>query len=779
MFAAAREEPAARFFQSHCYDCHNADLHEARLDLSALSRDYDDPQTFARWVKVYDRIRSGEMPPKDQPRPPQEDAARVTGTLHDALVAADETRRRRQGRAALRRLTRSEYENTVRDLLDLPGIALHALLPADGSTHGFDKHADSLDMSHVQMAKYVEAADRALDMAIAVQPEPPTVYKERLSLASTYIVRHVIMNGDGVLLKDKRPDPDFPPAGRYKHVDQGAHERAGVFNPERTVALFRHDDESFKPAYNTFATLYPGRYRIRASFWSFQWDQGRVLPSRGVEAARLSAVQLRGNGRGSGEGSRVLGYFDAPSIESRVHSFETWLNYKETIGFNTASLVPVAIYYRKDHALGYTGPAIANDWLEVEGPLHDRWPPESHRRLFGELPLRKFDPAGGQRPPPRVPPKQEILSAHRYRPDPWQGVWTVYSEQPEADARRLLGEFLPRAFRRPVDDAVLRQYVDLVLTRLAANDCFESALRFAYRAALCSPDFLYRVEQPGPLDNAALASRLSYFLWNSMPDEQLLQSDLAANSVLRAQAERLLHDPKSERFVNDFLDQWLKLRDIANTDPDRKLYPEFSVYLQDAMLAETRAYFRELLDSDLPAAYLVRSDFCMLNQKLAEHYGLPRVEGVRFRRVALPEDSPRRGGFLTQAAILKLTANGTTTSPVTRGAFVMDRLLGEPPAPPPPDLPAIEPDVRGATTIREQLAKHRNQADLRFVPSEDRPAGFRLGSLRRDRRLAGPVPLDRRGRQGRPFRLRSESQHQLPAGTARRFIGRIARRTEV
>src|SRR3954464_6378345 len=198
-----------------------------------------------------------------------------------------------------------------------------------------------------------------------------------------------------------------------------------------------------------------------------------------------------------------------------------------------------------------------------------------------------------------------------------------------------------------------------------------------------------------------------------MPDARLRQlagdGTLRKPEVLKGEVERMLKDAKSQRFVEDFLGQWLKLRSIAANDPDRKLYPEFNPYLQDSMVAETHAYFRELLAQDLDISHLVRSDFAMLNEALADHYGVSGVSGPTVRRVSLPPDCPR-GGLLTQASILKVTANGPTTSPVPRGAFVIDRLLGRPPEPPPASVPAIEPDVRGATTIRELLAGHRNDA---------------------------------------------------------------------
>jgi hypothetical protein len=506
----------------------------------------------------------------------------------------------------------------------------------------------------------------------------------------------------------------------------------GSFRNGASVGLFRHEDESLSPYFIEHVTIYPGRYRVRTSLWSFQWDKGEVLPARGTEAARLSVVQLTGDGRGGQHPSYVLGYFDAPSMEAKEHELITWLNHNEIIGFNVASLAPVANYNRKGRAMAFTGPGIACDWLDIEGPLNEVWPPKSHRVLFGDLPLTEFK----QESQPKVRPPQRLqirqLGAGRNRPDPSQGLWTVQSDKPLEDADRLMASFLPRAFRRPVSEEVRKDYVSKVDERLKAGDCFETALRWAYRAALCSPDFLYHVEPAGKLDDHALAGRLSYLLWNSLPDEPLVKladtGKLHEPVVLEEQIERLLKDAKSQRFVEDFVGQWLKLRQIAANDPDKKLYPEFSPYLQDSMVAETRAYFRELIEKNLDASHLVRSDFAMLNEKLAVHYGIPGVSGSQIRRVELARGNPR-GPFLTQAAILKITANGTTTSPVPRGAFVMARLLGQEPDPPPASVPAIEPDVRGAKTIREQLDKHRSDATCAACHAKIDPAGFALESF--------------------------------------------------
>ena len=268
---------------------------------------------------------------------------------------------------------------------------------------------------------------------------------------------------------------------------------------------------------------------------------------------------------------------------------------------------------------------------------------------------------------------------------------------------------------------------------LAAGDYFEDAMRMAITGALCSPEFLYRRESPGKLDDWAVASRLSYLLWDSVPDDALIalaaQGKLhAGGDIIRAQVRRMLADPKSARFIQDFLSQWLALKEIAATTPDKMLYPEFVPYMQQCMVNETRAYFRVMIDQNLGVRNFVTSDFAMLNSELCKIYGLDfGLEGDALKKVTLPPGS-HRGGILTQGAILKITANGTTTSPVKRGAWIMDRLLGKPPDPPPPTVVAIEPDLRGTTTIRQQLDAHRHEAICASCHRVIDPPGFALES---------------------------------------------------
>ena len=252
------------------------------------------------------------------------------------------------------------------------------------------------------------------------------------------------------------------------------------------------------------------------------------------------------------------------------------------------------------------------------------------------------------------------------------------------------------------------------------------------RALFSSPEFLYHQAEPGPLDDYALATRLSYFLWKSLPDDQLFllasEGALSDPAVLASEVDRLLDDEKSLRFVEDFLDQWLELEDIDATTPDERLYPEYDDLLRQAMLEETRRFFAELIWDDRGVRELIDSDFTFLNRRLAEHYDIPGIDGLEYQKVALPEGSPR-GGLLTQASLLKITANGTNTSPVPRGSFILSKLLGTPPNPPPPGVGSVEPDTRGTTTIREELDAHRNVASCNRCHIHIDPPGFALESF--------------------------------------------------
>jgi hypothetical protein len=305
----------------------------------------------------------------------------------------------------------------------------------------------------------------------------------------------------------------------------------------------------------------------------------------------------------------------------------------------------------------------------------------------------------------------------------------VASKNPEADTAAVLKRFAARAFRRIVSDDEVKPFVAVVKKRLAEKYSFEAAVRVGLKAIMVSPEFLFLGGKVGKLDDFALASRLSYFLWSTMPDDELFKlaaaGKLSQPEALRTQVDRMLASPKARQFTENFVGQWLNLRDIDFTAPDFRLYPEYDEALKVAMLTEAHLFFEALLKENLSVANVVASDFTFANGRLAKHYGIPGVDGMEMRRVPLPPNL-HRGGFLTMAGVLKVSANGTNTSPVVRGAYVLDRILGTPPAPPPAGVPAVEPDIRGATTIRDQLAKHRSTPTCNACHAKIDPPGFAL-----------------------------------------------------
>ena len=307
----------------------------------------------------------------------------------------------------------------------------------------------------------------------------------------------------------------------------------------------------------------------------------------------------------------------------------------------------------------------------------------------------------------------------------------VVSANPKADSERLLRTFMQRAYRRPVVERDVQRFLGVINEQFKTGHSFAESMIAGYTAVLASPGFVFIEEKPGRLDDYALAARLAFFLWNSEPDPALRElaakGELRRPEVLRAETERLLNDPKSDRFVDAFTDYWLDIRKMDDSSPSSTLYNDYELDdpLKDAALDETRLYFAELLRADHPARTVVDSNFTFLNERLAQHYDVPGVTGVKMRKVTLPANSPR-GGLMTQASVLKVTANGTTTSPVLRGVWISERILGQPAPQPPASVPAVEPDIRGAVTIRQQLEKHRADESCAACHRKIDPPGFAL-----------------------------------------------------
>ncbi len=730
--------PLGTFLDKHCVECHDTETKKGGLDLSTLNLKLDDASTFAAWVKIHDKVRAGEMPPEKKPKPQAADVDAAMGSLSTQLVTADTAREKQEGRAKLRRLNRVELENTLRDLLSMPALKIKESLPEDGKAHGFDRLADALDLSFVHMEAHLAAVDKALNAALCPLPEAPPVLKFHYRPWDLVIhdgrecegsVALAVGNKTGIGLIGMKRDETFVADNGHHIIDD---------EPKATAfGLFRHEDADFRCTMTHIQPYVTGWYKLRVSGYSFDWNGKEVVPTDKHGALGWGVYQ-----KGEHHGT-----VDLPPNKAAVREVTAWLergggmdhpndDFIRVIG---ASLENVRDYAGKNSPLvgpPTAVPGIAIEWIEIEGPFNDQWPPASHKALFGDLPVKIWSAELGTPKPtqqewPRGNPYAEPKDIYGMKGEKRPVVY-VATKDPAADAKRLLQTFLRKAFRRPVTDRELADYAAKVKARLDAGAAFEDAMRAAYREALTSPEFLFLREPSGRLTDHALAARLSYFLWSSLPDAELSAladaGKLHEPAVLRAQTERLLNDPKSSRFVENFLGQWLALRDIAATAPDRKLYPEFMPWLQDSMLMEARAYFTEMLKSDLGITKLVQSDFAFINEPLARLYKIDGVRGWGLQKVSLPKDSPR-GGFLTMAAVLKTTANGTTTSPVKRGAFVMDKLLGIVPTPPPPDAGSVEPDTRGSTTIRDQLAKHKRNATCAGCHMKMDPYGFALESF--------------------------------------------------
>jgi len=706
--SAPTPRPAAPFLQKHCVECHDSDTKKGGLDVTALPFELKEPATFAKWVQIVDRVSLGEMPPKKKPRPLAPELRAFTNALSFALLLADQERVMMEGRAIQRRLNRYEYEETLRALLSLPYLEVKSFLPEDTEAFGFNKVGEALDISYVQMARYLSAAEFALREAIAPQAAPPQTTTNRY-----YTWDQGTFFG-AIKLEGPLNRRTFPLVGyelQRDLMEMESPKREPTDPARRDLEAMAVVVSTYEPTeirFEKFRAPISGRYRLKFCAYSV-WmgpKYSKVSAGRRTEPVTIYAdtpPRLL----------RKLGSFDV-NPEPTIQELEVYLLAGETIRPDAARFFRSRPPDHQNPLAGPEGmPGLAFSWMEVDGPLVDSWPPPGHRLLFADLPLEN---------------RPATKSKRKYTPP--AGV-EVISKDPAVDAEKLLRQFMRQAYRTSVGEEDVTRFLGIVREALTAGYSFTDAMIAAYTGILSSPGFLYFSEQPGRLADRALAERLSYFLWNSCPDPELRhlaeRGQLHRPKVLYQQTERLLNDPRSRQFINAFLDYWLDLRLIEGTAPDVELYPEYQLddLLVESMISETQLFFSELIKKNLGVTNLISSDFAMLNERLAQHYGLTDVSGVALRPVPLAKDTVR-GGFLTQASVLKVTANGTTTSPVKRGAWIMTRLLGKPPPPPPPGVPALDPDTRGATTIREQLAKHRAQESCGACHRNFDPPGFAL-----------------------------------------------------
>lgn len=690
VFAERPSSPPDRaFLQTHCLDCHQGAEAGGGLDLSKLGQDLSDAKTLQHWIRIADRVAAGEMPPKEAE--PVELSARTSyvQTLGDWLRSHRRIEDASLGRVRGRRLTRRELERSLQDLLGID-IPLADQLPEEANSAEFSTVANGQAMSHFQLERHVAVVDVALDEAFRRALSPEDRYDRELDTSAIarrpdrgrtrepeIIDGRAVTWSSGLIFYGRIPATTAPENGWYRF-----RVRVAALKPPKTGGVWCTVRSglcvSSAPLLGwvgAFEAIDQPR-EIDLEAWL---PKGHMLEIRPGDAtlkkARFAGGQV---GNGEGEPQNVPGIALDHITMNRFHR-----------GLDNAGI---------------------------------------RQLLFDDL---KFE--NGRKG--RLRPRSQ-------------------SQNHREDIQRLVTRFAERAFRRPVSEQEIAPFVRLALSALDpveknsaeenhsdkessqkngttenGVEDFTGALRLGYRAILCSPRFLYFTEKPGKLDDYAIGTRLSYFLTGSTPDGDLLEL-AAANrlhepSILRGEVDRLLTGPQGRRFIQDFSAEWLDLDLIDFTEPDRKLHPDFDSIVQQSMLDETHTYLETMLRENLSITHLIDSDFTFLNSRLARFYDIDSVTGDKQQRVAL-EPQHHRGGVLTQGAILKVTANGSNTSPVVRGVWVSERLLGEPIPPPPGNVPAIEPDIRGAKTIREMLAKHRAQDSCASCHVKIDPPGFAL-----------------------------------------------------
>jgi len=659
------------FFKEHCDRCHNEKTQKGDFRIDTMSKDFTNGTALSHWRDVLDRISSAEMPPEDEKQPAADEAAKIVEWLAARLKEGESTMLSKREKVSFLRLTREEYANTIQDLL---GVRFDAMDPTglseDQEWRGFERIGTVLSLSPAHVEKYFSAAESILAEALPVKaPEKFVRRKDAIDL---------------------RGGPD-----RAEMVAQGIADKVRV-------------------------DLWPG-----ADLGGGRVGPGQALPAAGDYRVR---IQLSGLKPKNGRAPHLAFY----SIDLDRMLFEQDIIAPED--------KPVVVEFTAHLPAGPGQYRMSND---VPGP------PTTPRSGRADPSLPFISIKEGRRPWQMKLTDEEGLPIVPFLIVDWvewEGPLTpegpTYAQQhfiPKesgnmVQARDALARFTEKAFRRPVKDAEVDAYVKLVESEMRSGEKFEDAMKTALLAVLCSKDFYYLVEGSAEtgttkLNDWELASRLSYFLWSTMPDEALLESArkgvLHQPEVLRGHVTRMLHHAKAERFAEAFPKQWLQLRMVGMFTPDKKLYPDYDRYLEKSMIKETTAYFREVLAKNLGLGEFLNSDWTMLNARLAEHYQLAGVTGSDFQRVALrPEDN--RGGLLTQAAVLSLTSDGTRHRPVHRGKWILESIIGRPPPPPPANVKPIEstPLTEPKATLRMKLAAHQADASCASCHKKIDPLGL-------------------------------------------------------
>ncbi len=718
--AAEGSDVLAPFLKQHCYGCHGTEKQKGDLRLDTLGHDLANESNLGHWQDVLEQLRLGEMPPAKQPQPEAAEKARVIAFLITKLTAADSKQPAATAKPVIRRLNRIELRNTLRDLLYLEQPVFRNLgipkpedangdgtvsrhsedpireFPSDELEHGFDNIGSRLVMSDFLLKLIIGAAEECLDFA-TVPGDMPKVETRRFAA-------HIRTGGPGGFEEMSRQFNTDYDSLMERYREPGAASNVGRVAPSKIAGS---------------GVGVSGKYRItvEASAHNQRHPWGELVRSREDEPMLLG-LHLIDSRRGAfNEGNpntELLTQWPlADDGQKRAYVVETWIDAKwlPWLGWENAphersltveklvqKYLPAAYtpppqgkapekekkQHREDMAralftAGYAGPHIRIHSLTIE-PVFDAWPPRSHTFLYGKT---------GQEP-----------------------------------LTEMIQNFAVRAWRRPVKPEEIARYTALAEGRANARASRENALRVAYSAMIASPNFYYLRDTPGAGDFST-ASQLSYFLWSSMPDEELLSltaaGKLTTRATRRAQVERMLNHPNAASFIRRFTERWLRLDKLGSMPPPGGFY--FHRQMEGQMLKQTDAYFADLVRRNGPVRDIIESDYTFLNERTAQWiYKRDDVWGDAFRKVAAKP--PHRGGMLTMPALMTATANGVDTSPIVRGVWMLESVLGTPPKPPPPNIQPLSPDLRGARTIREQLEAHRSQESCMSCHRKIDPLGF-------------------------------------------------------
>lgn len=698
---------AGEFLSAYCVECHGPEKQKGDRRFDGLAFPLQDAHAVIEVQDIIDQLNLGEMPPRKAERQPgEEEVAAVVESLTGAVAQAVETLASTGAQTVLRRLNRREYLNTVSDLfaLDLTAFDPTSRFPRDELVEHMDNIGDTLVTSGYLLDQYLEAADMVVEKALGTTERPEARrwhFKGNFHQGQELDYSHRRVHGYRYLCVYEVPNTTKHEGG-YAAIEEF---KEGVpadgFYDIRVLAHALNRDHPYDPAIFRHEAGEPFRLGIVPG----DHLAGPLHHPQPIEP-KLAEVTVHDGG------------------PPRWYTMRVWLHKGQTPRFifpngmqNCRSAFSTIARRYKSHWPKddpYKGgivearrivlqhgkmPHIRIHEIEVKGPAFEQWPTAGQQLVFG--------PPG-------------------FRAE---------------DTRRILKRFADRAYRRPVTEEEVDWLMEAVAHRRRGGHTARQALKDAVKTILCSPSFLYLAEPRGEsgsdeLGPHDLASRLSYFLWSTMPDDELRacadRGDILEPGVLAKQLARMLADPRSDAFVAGFLDSWLNLRSLGDMPPDRDT---FGIYyakdLQNAMKSEAQLFTRHLIEKNGPITDYLDCDYTFVNRPLANHYGLQvafeKGKAHEFQRVKL--DDPRRGGLLGMGSVLTVTANGIETSPVTRGVWLLENILGTPPPPPPDDVPPIDPDIRGATSIRDQLAKHRETPTCYGCHMKIDPPGFALESF--------------------------------------------------